>query len=284
MKKSRKTLWVVWRRFKRNRFAVIGFWIIVVFTFLAIAAPWISPYDPNEQDLLASLQGPSLKHPFGVDFFGRDILSRVIWGARVSLTISVEAVAIAVILGVTLGAISGFYGGAVDEVIMRIMDVFLAIPDILLAIAIVAALGPGTFNLVLAISIYSMPQFARVARSAVLVERKKEYVESARAIGESSLSMLFRYVLPNSISPILVQATLRMGRAILSVAGLGFLGLGIQPPTPEWGTDLSQARTYLQIAPHTGIFPGLAVFLIVMGFNFLGDGLNDALNPRLKDR
>ena len=275
---------IVWRRLKRNRFAVLGFWIIVSFVLMAVFAPWISPYDPNEQDLLASLEGPSLKHPFGTDYFGRDILSRVIWGARVSLTLSIEAVAIATLVGSFLGAIAGFYGGALDEVIMRIMDVFLAIPSILLAIAIVAVLGPSDFNLILAIATYTIPQFARIARGAVLVEKEKEYVEAARASGERGLVILFRYIMPNATPPIVVQATLRMAASIMSIAGLGFLGLGVQPPTPEWGTDLSLARTYLEVAPHTGIFPGLAVFLSVMGFNFLGDGLNEALNPTLKDR
>ncbi len=275
---------IVWRRLKRNRFAVLGFWIIVSFVLMAVFAPWISPYDPNEQDLLASLEGPSLKHPFGTDYFGRDILSRVIWGARVSLTLSIEAVAIATLVGSFLGAIAGFYGGALDEVIMRIMDVFLAIPSILLAIAIVAVLGPSDFNLILAIATYTIPQFARIVRGAVLVEKEKEYVEAARASGERGLVILFRYIMPNATPPIVVQATLRMAASIMSIAGLGFLGLGVQPPTPEWGTDLSLARTYLEVAPHTGIFPGLAVFLSVMGFNFLGDGLNEALNPTLKDR
>ena len=274
----------IWRRLKKNRFAVIGFWIIVGFILMAIFAPYIAPYDPNEQDLLASLQGPSLAHPFGVDYFGRDILSRVIWGARVSLTLSVEAVLLATIVGTFIGAIAGYYGGAVDEILMRTMDVFLAIPSILLAVAIVAVLGPSNFNLILAISAYAVPQFSRIARGAVLSEKNKEYVEAAKSIGENSFVIIFKYIIPNALPPIVVQATLRMAASIMSIAGLGFLGLGVQPPTPEWGTDLSLARTYLEIAPHAGIFPGLAIFLAVMGFNFLGDGLNEAINPALKDR
>jgi len=275
---------IIYGRLRKNRLAVAGFWIIVALVSTAIFAPWIAPYDPNEQDLLASLEGPSLAHPMGVDFFGRDVLSRVIWGTRVSLTIALMAVAISAIVGTLLGSLAGFYGGVLDEVIMRIMDIFLAIPSILLAIAIVAALGPRTSNLVFAVSLSTIPEFARIARSAVLVEKNKEYIEAARAIGESRPSMLFRYALPNSMVPMVVQASLRMATAILSVSGLGFLGLGVQPPTPEWGTDLSLARTYLEIAPHAGIFPGIAIFLSVIGFNFLGDGLNEALNPRLKDR
>ncbi len=274
----------IWRRLKKNRFAVIGFWIIVSFILMAIFAPYIAPYDPNEQDLLASLQGPSLAHPFGVDYFGRDILSRVIWGARVSLTLSVEAVLLATVVGTFIGAVAGYYGGAIDEILMRTMDVFLAIPSILLAVAIVAVLGPSNFNLILAISAYAVPQFSRIARGAVLSEKNKEYVEAAKSIGENSFVIIFKYIIPNALPPIVVQATLRMAASIMSIAGLGFLGLGVQPPTPEWGTDLSLARTYLEIAPHAGIFPGLAIFLAVMGFNFLGDGLNEAINPTLKDR
>ncbi len=274
----------VWRRLKRNKFAVVGFWIIVAFVSMAILAPYIAPYDPNEQDLLSSLEGPSIEHPLGVDYFGRDVLSRIMWGARVSLTLSIEAVALATLVGTFLGSVAGFYGGVVDEIIMRVMDVFLAIPSILLAVAIVAVLGPSDFNLILAISVYTIPQFARIARGSVLSEKNKEYVEAARAVGERGFIILFRYILPNALPPIVVQATLRMAASIMSIAGLGFLGLGVQPPTPEWGTDLSLARTYLEIAPHTGIFPGLAVFLSVMGFNFLGDGLNEALNPTFKDR
>ena len=274
----------IWRRLKRNRFAVIGFWISVVYIAMAILAPYISPYDPNEQDLLSSLEGPSLRHPFGVDYFGRDVLSRVIWGSRVSLTLSVEAVLVATVVGTLIGAVAGYYGGLIDEILMRIMDVFLAIPSILLAVAIVAVLGPSDLNLIMAISAYAVPQFSRIARGVVLAEKEKEYVEAAKATGESSASIIFRYILPNALPPIVVQSTLRMASSIMSIAGLGFLGLGVQPPTPEWGTDLSLARTYLEIAPHTGIFPGLAIFLAVMGFNFLGDGLNEALNPSLKDR
>ncbi len=274
----------IWRRLKKNRFAVIGFWIIVGFILMAIFAPYIAPYDPNEQDLLASLQGPSLAHPFGVDYFGRDILSRVIWGARVSLTLSVEAVLLATVVGTFIGAVAGYYGGAIDEILMRTMDVFLAIPSILLAVAIVAVLGPSNFNLILAISAYAVPQFSRIARGAVLSEKNKEYVEAAKSIGENSFVVIFKYIIPNALPPIVVQATLRMAASIMSIAGLGFLGLGVQPPTPEWGTDLSLARTYLEIAPHAGIFPGFAIFLAVMGFNFLGDGLNEAINPALKDR
>jgi len=282
--KKQESFWVVWRRIKKNRMAALGAFIVIAIVIIAILAPVISPYDPNEQDLYSSLEGPSLKHPFGVDLYGRDILSRVIWGARISLSISFTAVLLSGILGIILGAIAGYFGGVIDEIIMRGFDMLLSFPDILLAIAIVAILGPGKLNLILALTIYSLPQFARITRGSVISEKNNEYVDAARLMGENDVSILFRYILPNCISPIIVQGTMRMATAILVISGLGFLGLGIQPPTAEWGTDLSVARTYLRVAPHMGIFPGLAIFVTVMGFNFFGDGLNDALNPRLKDR
>jgi len=282
--KRQESFWVVWRRIRKNKMAALGAFIVVAIVVIGILAPFISPYDPNAQDLYSSLEGPSLKHPFGVDLYGRDILSRVIWGARISLSISFTAVLISGILGIMLGAIAGYFEGIVDEIIMRAFDMLLSFPDILLAIAIVAILGPGKMNLILALTIYSLPQFARITRGSVISEKNNEYVDAARLVGENNINILFRYILPNCISPIIVQGTMRMATAILVISGLGFLGLGIQPPTPEWGTDLSVARTYLRVAPHMGIFPGLAIFITVMGFNFFGDGLNDALNPRLKDR
>ncbi|HRW93595.1 MAG TPA: ABC transporter permease [Thermotogota bacterium] len=275
---------VVWRRIRKNRMAAIGAFIVLFVVGVALLAPWISPYRPEATDLMASLEGPSKAHWFGTDIYGRDILSRIIWGARVSFSISFLAVLLSSILGVLLGAIAAFFGKVFDEIIMRTFDILLSFPDILLAIAIMAILGPGQNNLVFAITIYSLPQFARIARGAVLGEKNREYVDAARLSGESEFSILVRYVLPNTLSPIIVQATLRVAYAILIISGLGFLGLGIQPPTPEWGTDLSVARNYLRVAPHTGIFPGIAIFLTVMGFNFFGDGLNEALNPRMKDR
>lgn len=282
--KKQESFWVVWRRIRKNKMATLGVFVVTAIVIIAILAPIISPYDPNAQDLYSSLEGPSLKHPFGVDLYGRDILSRVIWGARISLSISFTAVLLSGILGIILGAIAGYFGGIIDEIIMRAFDMLLSFPDILLAIAIVAILGPGKLNLILALTIYSLPQFARITRGSVISEKNNEYVDAARLMGENNLSILFRYILPNCVSPIIVQATMRMATAILVISGLGFLGLGIQPPTPEWGTDLSVARTYLRVAPHMGVFPGLAIFITVMGFNFFGDGLNDALNPRLKDR
>ncbi|HPE69509.1 MAG TPA: ABC transporter permease [Thermotogota bacterium] len=286
MRRSKRadSFFVIWRRIKKNRMAMVGTFIVLFFVVLAVFAPWVAPFSPTEHNYEDSLVGPSLKHWFGTDIYGRDILSRVIFGARTSLGIAFLAVSIAAVSGVLLGAIAGFFGGFWDELIMRFFDILLAFPDILLAIAIIAILGTGWFNLVLAIAIYSMPQFARIARSEVVSVKQNEYVEAAMALGEGPWTRLFRYVLPNSLAPVIIQGSLRMATAILSISGLGFLGLGVKPPLAEWGTDLSLARTYLQVAPHLGIFTGLAIFLIVMGFNYFGDGLNDALNPKLKDR
>jgi ABC-type dipeptide/oligopeptide/nickel transport system permease subunit len=275
---------IYWRRISKNKMAAIGAFIVLFIVVIALLAPVISPYEPDAQDLYSSLNGPSKEHWFGTDIYGRDILSRVIWGARISLSISSLAVFLSILIGVFLGAIAAYFGGVLDEIIMRFFDILLSFPDILLAIAIIAILGSGRSNLITAITIYSIPQFARIARSTVVSEKTKEYVDAARLSGESEMNILFRYVLPNSLSPIIVQGTLRIGYAILIISGLGFLGLGIQPPAAEWGTDLSIARTYLRAAPHTGIFPGIAIFITVMGFNFFGDGLNEILNPRMKDR
>lgn len=281
----KKSAWTVtFKRISKNKGALIGMFIVAAIVVVAFAAPLLAPYDPYKQDLLSSLEGPSLKHPFGTDIFGRDVLSRVIYGARTSVSISFLAVLIAIALGAVVGTFAGYFGGALDEILMRFLDILMAFPDILLAIAIVAALGPGKSNLIIAIAIYSFPQFARVMRASVMTIKNNEYIEAARAIGESHLSIMIRYVVPNALAPIIVQATLRMATAILTISGLSFLGLGVKPPEAEWGTDLAMARVYLEIAPHLGIFPGIALFLTVMGFNLFGDGLNDALNPRLKDR
>lgn len=224
-----------------------------------------------------------MDHWLGCDEFGRDILSRILYGARVSLVIQFWAVMISLVIGTFLGSVSGYFGGRIDEVVMRLMDIMMAFPGILLALAIVAILGPSLTNLIVAIGINSVPGFSRVARGAVISVKKNDYVTAARAIGESDLSILFRYVLPNAISPIIVQTTMRMATVLLTAAGLGFLGLGVQPPSPEWGTMLSAARVYLRSAPHVAVIPGVTIMIVVLGFNFFGDGLQDALNPRLKE-
>jgi peptide/nickel transport system permease protein len=219
----------------------------------------------------------------GTDPLGVDLLSRVIYGARISLVIQIMAVAIALVVGTLLGLVGGYYGGWLDNLIMRLMDILLAFPGIFLAIAIIAVLGTGLTNLMLAAGIYSIPQFARIVRGSVLSLKEKEFIEAARAVGEKDSSILFRYLLPNSMAPIIIQTTLRMATVLLTASGLSFLGLGVQPPTAEWGAMLSNARGYLITAPHTAIVPGVAIMLVVMGFNLFGDGLRDALDPRLRD-
>jgi len=272
-----------WRRLKKNKIAIAGLFIVILYVACAVFAPYISPHDPTKQSLADSFFMPNAEHLLGCDEFGRDILSRIIWGARISLLIQVSSVIVALLVGISLGALGGYYGGKLDELIMRFMDILLAFPGMLLALAIVAMLGPSVRNLIVAIGIYSVPQFARITRGAVLAVSANEYVLGAKAIGESDLSVIVRYVLPNALSPIIVQTTLRMATVLLTASGLGFLGLGVQPPNPEWGTMLSSARMYLRSAPHVAIFPGLAIMITVLGFNFLGDGLQDALNPRLKE-
>jgi peptide/nickel transport system permease protein len=282
---SRKTSQVreVWRRLKRNRAAIAGGIIVLLFVATAILAPWLSPYPPNEGDLIKRLKAPDREHLLGTDPLGRDVLSRVIFGARISLQIQIVAVVIAMFVGTVLGMVGGYYGGTFDNLIMRLMDILLAFPGIFLAIAIIAVLGPGLTNLMLAAGIYSIPQFARIVRGSVLSLKEKEFVEAARAVGEKDFNILFRYLLPNSMAPIIVQTTLRMATVLLTASGLSFLGLGVQPPTPEWGAMLSNARAYLITAPHVATVPGLAIMLVVMGFNLFGDGLRDSLDPRLRD-
>jgi peptide/nickel transport system permease protein len=273
----------IWRRLKRNRAAIVGGIVVLLFVAIAILAPLISPYPPNEGDLTKRLNSPNREHLLGTDALGRDLLSRVIYGARISLQIQVVAVSIAMVIGTLLGMVGGYYGGKSDQLIMRLMDILLAFPGIFLAISIIAVLGPGLANLMLAAGIYSIPQFARIVRGSVLSLKEKEFIEAARAVGENDLNILFRYLLPNSIAPIIIQTTLRMATVLLTASGLSFLGLGVQPPTAEWGAMLSNARAYLITAPHVATVPGLAIMLVVMGFNLFGDGLRDSLDPRLRD-
>lgn len=273
----------VWRRLKRNRAAIAGGVIVLIFVVTAIFAPFLVPYPPNEGDLTKRLQPPSREHLLGTDPLGRDLLSRVIYGARISLQIQIVSVAIALVIGTLIGMTGGYYGGTFDQLTMRLMDILLAFPGIFLAISIIAVLGPGLANLMLAAGIYSIPQFARIVRGSVLSLKEKEFIEAARAVGESDPSILFRYLLPNCMAPIIVQTTLRMATVLLTASGLSFLGLGVQPPTAEWGAMLSNARAYLITAPHVATVPGLAIMLVVMGFNLFGDGLRDSLDPRLRD-
>jgi peptide/nickel transport system permease protein len=272
----------VWRRLLRHRLAAAGGVIVLGLVLVAIFAPALAPHDPIRQDLGATYRPSSAGHWLGTDEFGRDILSRIIYGARVSLLVGVVSVGIGLTLGTVAGLLAGYLGGRLDSAVMGVMDVLLAVPGVLLAIAIVAVLGPGIGNVMVAVGISSIPVFARLARGSVLVVRETEYVEAVHALGGSAGRVLFRHILPNIAAPLLVMASLHMASAILTAAGLSYLGLGAQPPSPEWGAMLSRGREYLRTAPHIATYPGLAIFVSVMGFNFLGDGLRDALDPRLR--
>lgn len=274
----------VWRMLKKNKMALLGLGILVILVLLALFADVIADYDTVviKQNLANRLKGPSAEHWLGTDEFGRDIFARLVHGARVSLKVGIIAVGISIVLGGILGALAGFYGGKIDNIIMRVMDVFLAVPSILLAIAIVSALGPSILNLMVAISISSVPSYARIVRASVLSIRDQEFVEAARAIGANNARIIFRHIIPNSLAPVIVQGTLGVASAILSTAGLSFIGLGIQPPAPEWGSMLSGGRQYLRYAWWVTTFPGVAIMITILSLNLLGDGLRDALDPRLK--
>jgi len=271
---------MVWRRFLSNRAAVVGGAFMGLFLLLAALAPWAAPYDPLEQDLYNRLSPPSMTHPFGTDDFGRDILSRVIYGTRISLRIGVAAVMIALVAGTVIGLVAGYYGGALDQVLMRLMDLLLAFPSILLAIGIVAILGPGLDNAMIAIGVVAIPQYSRLIRASTLTVREADYVQALRALGAKDLRILMTAVLPNCLAPLIVQSTLSLATAILDAAGLSFLGLGAQPPTPEWGAMLSGGRELILSAPWVLTYPGVAIFVTVLAFNLLGDGLRDAFDPK----
>ena len=268
------------QQLKKNKIAMIGLVIIVSLALIAIFAPFIAPHDPVEQNLEKRLLSPSGEYPMGTDDLGRCLMSRIIYGARVTLQVGVITVGIITVIGVTLGLISGYCGGIVDEIIMRFVDVVLAFPGIILALAIAGALGPGLFNVMLALAMVGWTGLARVVRSSVLSVKEKEFVESARALGCSDLYIMIRHILPNVMAPVIVLATLDMAFIILAAAGMSFLGLGAQPPIPEWGSMLNGGRAFMQTAPHLTTFPGLAIMMAVLAFNFLGDGLRDALDPR----
>lgn len=269
-------------RIIKSKTSFIGLLIILGLIITAIFAPLIAPYEPTNQEILNKYLPPSADHLLGTDNLGRDIFSRIVYGSRISIQIGVIAVGISMVIGVTLGGIAGYFGRWIDQIIMRLIDILMAFPSILLAIALVAVLGPSLQNAMIAVGIVGIPQFARIVRSAVLSVKETEYVEAAKSIGAKNGRILAQHVLPNCTAPIIVQATLGIGTAILDAAGLSFLGLGAQPPTPEWGAMLSDGRNALQNSPWVVAFPGLAIFLVVLGFNLFGDGLRDALDPRLK--
>jgi peptide/nickel transport system permease protein len=271
-----------WAKFTLNKAAIFGGVLILLYVITALLTPVLSPQDPSAPNLAKSLERPSPEHLLGTDELGRSIMDRIIHGSRVSLFIAMGVVLVGLLVGVPLGLISGYYGGQIDFGIQRVTDMMLAFPGFLLALALVSVLGVGFKNTVISIGISMVPIYIRLVRGCVLSVKEQAYVEAARAVGTRDTFIMFRHILPNVMVPITVQTSLGMGTAILSAAGLGFLGVGIQPPTPEWGAMLGTGRAYLFNAPHVATFPGIAIFLSVLGFNLLGDGLRDALDPRFK--
>ncbi len=272
------------KRLLRSPSALVGLVIVVLLLAAALLAPVLTDYDPVKQNLREVLKAPSAAHPLGTDQLGRDILARLLFGARLTLFIGAFAVSVGLAVGVPLGVISGYYRGTLDFVIQRVMDLMLSFTTFLLALTLVALLGVGLTNVIVAVGISTIPRFARLVRSSVLSIREVTYIEASMALGVPHRRVLWRHVLPNALAPVIVQATLSMGATILTAAGLGFLGLGVQPPTPEWGAMLGEGRNYIFSQPSVTTFPGLAIFLAVVGFNLLGDGLRDALDPQLRGR
>ena len=270
------------RRFVHSRMGLFGAIVLVVVIAAALFAGQVAPYNPTRQDFRVERQPPSLAHVMGTDEFGRDVLSRVIWGAQASLQAGATAATIALAVGLLLGMLAAYYGGATDNAIMRVMDVVLAFPYILLAIAVVAILGPGLRNAMIAIGIVYVPHYARVVRGAVLSVKSRDFVEAARALGAGDQRVMWQHVLPNAVAPLIVQTTLNVGAAIIDTAGLSFLGLGTQPPTPDWGNMLAAGRSYVIDSPWIATFPGLAILVTVLAFNLMGDALRDAFDPRLR--
>ncbi len=273
---------LIWIKFKRNRAALFGSFLILIYLAVALLAPVLFPGNPSAPNLMKSLERPSLKHPLGTDELGRSILGRILYGSRISLLIAIGVVCVGLLVGVPLGLISGYYGGKIDFVIQRVTDTLLAFPGFLLALALVAVLGVGLKNTIVSVGISMVPIYIRLVRGCTLGVREQTYVEAARAMGTRNGIILIRHILPNVLTPITIQTSLGMGTAILFAAGLGFLGIGVQPPTPEWGAMLGSGRAYLFNAPHVATFPGIAIFLAVLGFNLSGDGLRDILDPRFK--
>jgi len=279
---------LVLRRLFRNKLAIVGLAIIGMVVLTAIFAPVLAKQTPDKNGIFKTYlretkMSPSLEHPMGTDDLGRDMLSLIIYGSRISIRIGFFSVGLAIIVGVILGALSGYFGGAVDNIIMRLMDIMLAFPSILLALVIVAVIGPGLLNAMIAVGIVSIPTYARITRASVISERSREYVQASRALGANSFRLLIQHILPNALSPIIVAGSLGIATAILDAAGLGFLGLGAQPPTPEWGLLLSRNKSHIFTSPWMVVFPGVSIMFLVLGFNLIGDGLRDALDPRLSN-
>ena len=283
--KKRSQLSLIWHRLRRNRLAMLGLALMSAILLLAVFADVIAEYTTQAvgMNMAQRLQPPNASHWFGTDGYGRDVFARIIHGSRLSLSLSIISMMIAVAIGSMIGAISGYFGGRVDDVLMRLMDMLLAIPPMLMSISIVAALGRSMANLMLALALAYMPVFARVIRSSILSVKDQEFVEAARACGTSDARIIMRHIVPNAVGPIIVQATLAMGSSILTISSLSFMGMGIQPPQPEWGTMLYEGRDLIRTSPYLVIFPGIAIALSVLSLNLLGDGLRDALDPRLKN-
>lgn len=281
-RKNNKTRSIL-RRFLKNKNAVLGLIFIVILIICSLVPSLIAPYGFDDQNLQDKFISPNGQHWFGTDDYGRDIFSRVVYGARISMTIGIVSVAISSVLGTSLGCISGYYGGRVDNLIMRIIDIMLAIPNILLAMSLVAMLGTSFINLIIAIGIGTVPEYSRIVRASILSEKEQEYIEAARSIGASDFRIIMKHILPNCLAPIIVQSTLSIAISILSAASLSFIGLGVAPPTPEWGSMLSSGRPFIRDYWYVVTFPGLAIVLSVLSFNMFGDGLRDALDPRLKN-
>lgn len=284
-KKHRSQAGAIWHRFCKNKLAVAGLVILITLILLCVFAGVLVDYqrDVVAQNAKLRLASPSREHVFGCDLYGRDIFGRILYGGRTSLLVGISVVALALTVGGTIGAIAAYCGGKVDMVIMRFMDILLAVPSLVLAMAVVSVLGTNIANMVIALSIARTPQFARIVRSSVMPLKNSEYVEAARACGTSDARIILKHILPNAFGPIIVQATLQIGSALLNVSSLSFIGLGIQPPAPEWGSMLSEMRPFLRYNPALVVFPGLAIALTVFSFNRIGDGLRDALDPRLKN-
>lgn len=272
----------IFHRMKKNKLAMFGLVIIIILVLTAIFADLIAPYGYETNNLENQFAKPSKEHLFGTDELGRDIFSRIVYGSRISLQVGFISVGIALILGVLIGSIAGFYGGKVDMILMRFIDILQALPDILMAIAIMAVLEPGLSNLMIAVGLASIPGYAKIVRSSVLAIKDNEFVEAARSNGSSDFRIIARHIIPNCLAPIIVQATLGVAYAIINAAGLSFIGLGLEPPTPEWGAMLSGGRAYIRDYPHMTMFPGLAIMITILALNVLGDGLRDALDPKLK--
>lgn len=283
--KKRSQISSVWNRYKKNNLAMVGLILLIILIAIAIFAPVFADYEEDaiRQNMDERFQFPNKNHIFGTDQYGRDVFARVIFGSRVSLSIGLATVLISLTIGVVIGSVAGYYGGKVDNIIMRIMDVFLAIPEMLMAISIVAALGPGIGNLLIAMVISNVPRFSRIVRSSILSIKDQEFVEAAKACGTSDSRIILKHIIPNAIGPIIVQATLSIAGIIINISGLSFLGLGVKPPSPEWGTMLAEGKTQMMYYPYLVLIPGFAIVITVTALNLMGDGLRDALDPKLKN-